>query len=854
MSGVPPEQPAVPRRKTRRWLIIALVGVVLIGAVIFLTRPPPGEVEDLSSGARPALAVFPIKHRPEPPKLGIEYHFDRNAVVDSRLLEGQIVGLTASGNLVIFDARTFQVRREKVFSRRSTCLGPVDKTNVLVGIANGSIVRVDVNRLAIEQVADVPGTPRWIGKHGKDGALVVAYQSDSTPESNVYVSDQGSGRTYDVGRRPILFLDSKDRLWYANGDRVRFVNLATGTFDGAAANGAWPGLNGFAELSDGQIWAFGGEGGNGELASYVVRLLPGPKPVLIHGAGGKHRVQGAPTAPITQLLEEQDPSRVLVISREGVQVTDADLSRWQPLDEMAAGRHDGESIEAIGQVHPAGQGVILALARGGFLEVTPEFTRRHQLAGQFTLSRPSDIVRLMDGAAFYGDGGPLFYKGGRWQALPDTILPPAEFMGLAAPGEKDRTWAAVKTLPIEGEVSYVLAKAGSPRHTIGHPHGLRDVFVTAHWNGQVLTTLGREELSIEPDDTYRTPDRQLWNVDDRGLWNFTAGRWRMVIRAASESAGAAQSPGALHTVASRANINFKSAISERLHFAQTALPPYYGLPSSGASWVLVRLDLNDTGGAPLIDEIPVKMNGRRLLLHDVASWGSLAPDLLLATDQGLCAFSIKFGNCTPLAPKGLDGEVNLLMHDGTRRLWLGGRGLWVLRDRKEADEIHSAIPMLRDTRVVGLAESPDGRLIISTEDRGVVFLSIPQGWFQQPPVSTAALRPWEVVHPHEPSDVDRGVVIRECRGKGGRASDAAAAELVTGLRDWVKTQGPRVRLALEDVFDGHPDVVVRGPEPDKLLAAVLPLVEKIGGKAKWGVLKRVGPRGIDTVDAKPCPP
>jgi hypothetical protein len=257
---------------------------------------------------------------------------------------------------------------------------------------------------------------------------------------------------------------------------------------------------------------------------------------------------------------------------------------------------------------------------------------------------------------------------------------------------------------------------------------------------------------------------------------------------------------------------------------------------------------------PLIDEVPIKLDGRRALIRDLTVWGNRKEELLLATDHGLCGFNVKWGNCEPLKPEGLGDQVSLFMRDGTKRLWLGGRGLWVLRDPKHADEVHPAIPMLADTRIVAMAESPDGRLVIGLEDRGAIFLTIPPGWFQRPAEPPAVLASWERTHAHEPSYLDRGLVLRECRGKAGQISDAVTAGLTAGLRDLAQALGSRVRVGFEETFEGRPDIVLRGAEPEKLAEGVLPLVEKLAGKAQWSVLKRFGPRGSDSVELRSCPP
>ncbi|HEY5284673.1 MAG TPA: hypothetical protein VIM14_17910, partial [Polyangia bacterium] len=836
MSDLPPGQPAArPPLRKKRWLKLALAGVVAIVAGALLYLRSARQEEEPDEAAKSVHVVFPIKHKPEPPKLGIEYHFDRNAVVDSRVLGSQVLGLVASGNLVVFDAESFAVRRERVMRRRATCLGPADKTHVLVGISNGSIVRVAASDWTIEEVADVPGVPRWIGSRAKDGALLIAYQSEARPDASVLLRDEGQGRTYDVGREPVLFLDSKDRLWFASEDKVQFLDLSTGAPTQIAWKGGWPRVRGFVELSDGQIWAFGGAARSAELASFVIRLLPGPKPVLIYGVGGKRRAQAAPETPIAYVLEDLDPPRVLVVSQDGVTISDRNLAEWKPLDALAAGHRDDDALLALGQAHRIDHRVLLTLARGGFMEITSEFTRRHLLDGQNSVYRPSGIVRLENGMAFYGDGGPLFYAGGKWHPLPDPIMPPAELMGPARAGEKDRQWVAMTTIPIEEATSYVIAKAGPPRHYIGHLHGLHDVFLTARWDGKVLTVLGREDLPIEPDDTFATPDKQLWNVDDQGLWSFSAGRWRMVMRATLGNAGSGKPSGAPDPVGARAPLSFKSAIGEPLHFAEAMSSPFFGLPSAASSWALVRLDSNEAGGVPLIDEVLVKVDGRRLLLRDLSIWGNKKDELLLATDHGLCGFNVKWGTCDLLRPEGLGDEVSLFMRDGTRRLWLGGNGLWVLRDQKHADAVHPAIPMLADTRVVALAESPDGRLVVGLQDRGAVFLTIPPGWFQRPPEPSSTLPTWESSHSHEPSFLDRSLVIRECGDKTGQVSGTAASTLVARVRSFARDQGGRVRVELEDAFEGRPDIVVRGGELAVLVNGVLPILDNLDSKAKWSV-------------------
>lgn len=856
MSDAAPENPPPPKRKFKRWQLLALLGVVLLGAAAFAALRMNGTAEPEEGADKPNQVVYPIKRKPEPPKLGVEYHYDRNAIVDSRMVGSTIVGLAAAGNLVEFGADNYSLRAEKVPRRRATCLGPADKTHVLVGIANGSIVRAAVDGLSFQQVAEVPGIPRWIGRQGKagkedrDGALVVAYQPERSQPGKLLLFDTGTKKDYDVGAATVFFLDSKQRVWIASGERIDVLDLTDGARKEVPWKGGWQGVRGFAELSDGQIWAFGGTGKTGEMGSFVARLSPGGKPVLVHGSGGKKALPSAPGKPVTHVIEALDPARVIVVCPDNVLVSDANLTSWKPLDAMVGGHREEDALWATGQAHGTSHGVILSLARGGFMEVTFDFTRRHVLEGQNIVQRPSEIVRLADGMAFYGAGGPLFFANGGWHPLPDPILPPAELMGLARAGEKERLWAAMLTIPIEGGASYVIAKAGPPRRYVGHMHGLRDVFLTARWDGQVLTVLGREELPIEPDDTFATPDRQLWNVDDQGLWSFAGGHWHLVMRLSSMGAG-----GGKHGAnATGAKTQTPRSLGDGLRFAESSRPPFYGLPVGTASWSLLRLDTNEAGGVPLMDEVPVVVGNRRLRVFDLTVWGNRKEELLLATDSGLCAFNVKFGTCELARPDSLDDDVTLFMRDGTKRLWMAGGGLWVLRDLKHADEIHSSLPMLADTRVVALAEAPDGRLVVGSEDRGVVFVTIPQGWFQRPAEPLRPPEPWDGTRAYEPGFMDNSVVVRACPGKSGGETEAATSALVTALREFARSAGPRVRVTFEDTYEGGPDIAVRGPDLEKLVQGTLSVTRKLSlGKTGFSVSKRFGPRGSAGVELESCP-
>jgi hypothetical protein len=110
---------------------------------------------------------------------------------------------------------------------------------------------------------------------------------------------------------------------------------------------------------------------------------------------------------------------------------------------------------------------------------------------------------------------------------------------------------------------------------------------------------------------------------------------------------------------------------------------------------------------------------------------------------------------------------------------------------------------------------------------------------------------WEGTLPHEPAFQDHGILLRECRDKASALSDAVMNALLADLRAFADSIGPRVRVGMEAVYEGRPEVVVRGADPETLLKGVLPIVGK--HKAHLGVWKRLGARGSELIEVVSCP-
>ena len=804
--------------------------------------------------------------------IGIESYADGNALRDSLLVGDRILALSSAGNLLAFDHASFSLLGERSTRRSFRCIGPGDDKGIYAALSNGAIVRVNAADLSLTEVGEVAGRPDWIGR--REAGVLVAI---SNPGRGFYGSgagrgfahklkDLGTGREYPLDAPTRFFLDSKDRLWVGSeredhGIKLQVIDLAAGTIKEIPAKGGWDGLLGLAEMGDGQIWAFGGSTRPEGPASSIVRVDASDKAVTLWSASADRAnlPSGAPDTPITQILAVPGRPAAIVVSAQDVVEVDAKVKEWKPMGSVGFKVQHGAraDLHAAGRAHLDGERVILTLASGGFMEITANSTHRHLLEGQDSVSFPTEIVRMGDGLAFYGRGGPLLYSREGWRAVPETVAPPRDLMGTGrGPGE-ERVWAALVSIPLDDKTNVIVAKAGSPRLYNGHMHGVRDTFVTGQWKDGNFKVMSQEDIALEPDDTFATPDKQLWNIDNQGLWNFATGKWRMVMSLPSSSHGALADAGsAPDTQAGRRILSVTSAVGEPLRFVGGVGPPWIGLPVGAFAWAMARLDLNEAGGIPLIDDVPVAINGVRVQIRDALAWSK--GRLLLATNQGLCLYDLRWGNCQALAPSGLDDEVGVIMRDRFKRVWLAGRGLWLLESESLARPVHPAVPALAEAEVVAMAEAPDGRLALGLVGRGAVFLDVPPKWFQRAPKSAPQLESWEVPRSFEGRTSDQAVVIRTCRSPAARGAadsrERAFEGLKTQLAGAVLEANPRVHLGEEWALGRRSDIGMYGTDADALEAPVLAMLRRSPLWSELAVAKRYGPPGSRTVDVKTCEP
>ena len=283
------------------------------------------------------------------------YHFDRNALAASvRTAGGDLLALTDTGNLLLFDDETLALRGERVPRSPVACLGPASAAGVVVGLDDGRIVEVEIPSLVMKRVGEVDGRPAWIGR-APSGALLVAH--GLVPEKplgwhageveSLMLEELGTGQTL---RLPFVggsFLVARDgRLWLgANlgefGGRLAVVNLRGWSLreiddSGAPPRAAQQAIYGFTETPDGHVWAHGGTWHLGGRGSFIMAVDQEPIAKLFDlPFTGRPTKPDRPSMPVTHVVPVSDGS-YLVFAFDQVFETDARLATWRPLPKFEA--------------------------------------------------------------------------------------------------------------------------------------------------------------------------------------------------------------------------------------------------------------------------------------------------------------------------------------------------------------------------------------------------------------------------------------------------------------------------------------------------------------------------------------
>jgi hypothetical protein len=81
----------------------------------------------------------------------------------------------------------------------------------------------------------------------------------------------------------------------------------------------------------------------------------------------------------------------------------------------------------------------------------------------------------------------------------------------------------------------------------------------------------------------------------------------------------------------------------------------------------------------------------------------------------------RFDPLRSILDPGVDETVTAFARDGAGRLWLGGKGLWVMGTKNRAVAVHPQLPFMVDAVARNLA-FVDGKLVLSLGDRGAAIV------------------------------------------------------------------------------------------------------------------------------------
>lgn len=394
----------------RRWLLGSFILLACSAAPRLTASSAPAVVARMPDAKVDATQPDPNDGRSDHTGVEARYIFDRNRLQDSRRVGRFLMALTDSGHLLRFDAATFALVGERVARRRVTCLGPEEEGGLLAALDDGTIVRINAETFLAERVGKVPGRPVWLGQRPSTHGLVVAY--GHVPErfygygrspQEIRIIDLTSGRTWkpnrnaQTGGEPTTFLlDRHDRLWVGTdhgewGGRLEVIDLQTGLARDVPSRDGWSGVFGLVELSNGQVWAYGGTAHLFCTGAFITRVDGGAARRLYdvpfcQGQGRRPEPRKSAN-PVTQIVE-LDRGRVLIFAYGEVSISDLSLKNWRPFTRLKLryqpGRPDTVSsypaVRAIHVVDAQRPRLVLATARDGYAELDPSGLHQHALA------------------------------------------------------------------------------------------------------------------------------------------------------------------------------------------------------------------------------------------------------------------------------------------------------------------------------------------------------------------------------------------------------------------------------------------------------------------------------------------
>jgi len=280
-------------------------------------------------------------------------------------------------------------------------------------------------------------------------------------------------------------------------------------------------------------------------------------------------------------------------------------------------------------------------------------------------------------------------------------------------------------------------------------------------------------------------------------------------------------------------------------------PPWVALVSSHApyGYQLQRFTPGNATMAPSFAAIPIVHHQMEVLVRDAIVWRP--GQLLLSTTEGLFVLAVKTGVLTHLEPAGLEGTVGRLARDRHDRVWLGGRGLWLLAPDGHAQAMHRGLPFFGEQEVLSLAPCRTADVLVAIENGGVALVSLAP---DNPPLTEPRDELSRSGEPSREQTVTAHVPwIRDSDPGRQQRMEKAFWQLVRETGDFVEARQLGRYGGVE--YAGHYVLFFHGPDAESLAAGIAPMLSASDAVSSLSLVKRFGPPGspsvVDVIKPKP---
>jgi len=714
-----------------------LIGAALLGA---LGLPHSGQCEEGLQGqaawwATPKTGETTLKSGL---RLSYSYYHNRNATMDHRVVGQSIVVLTEAGHLIRFDARTLMPTTERLVFPGIRLLADGKEGQLLACRDDGTIHRVDPVTLKLTPAMKLDSCPTWLAydREGKTSIAVVdgnfrdigtnrrvsflpKTKPGESPKSAEY--RESIQQWICLRRSKTLLVDRRRRLWYAqdNGEWGGWCGYADLAKETLGKHFSSSGAYGLIELSDGQVWAYGGTSHMGSNGCFIARLDRGQFESLFDNdldaeqwmrSRRENKPPTKPGFPITHILEEGKTGNLIVLAFGEVFRVDKGLKEWKFIGRLniryRPGRPDAmgsyPAVRRASVLSDKARTLVCSTTLDGMTSLAGGVFSPRALPQQYEGDNVSRIQSTPAGTLLWEFDGARDTPLRPWLVERDQVArvswrPPIkpDSVKKATHAEKQNAQDSDESLTAFDDV---FNRVGADDWTQFYsPDGHAETMTTVHSTGNVPgpicvvqwkagrpTVLATESTRLWVGKTFSTPDGLLWEAAGSRLERFVGNKWVDV---------------AGMPVITEPNYGPKyMGMRPPIKVINRKGPPWLlaGGNPSGGNLLLARLSYGKTADKARIEAIALpKQVGK----DEFWIWDAIALDgnrALLAATGGLQTVDVRTGKLAAATLPGSKHDISNLGRDGMGRVWMGSRGLWMLAPDGKVLHDLSVLPMVEN--------------------------------------------------------------------------------------------------------------------------------------------------------------